>query len=292
MIVARMNGSSICDDRGGVGHLGRAVDLDPLAADHLDEVADVGGRRQQLEVVLALEPLAHDLHVEEPEEAAAEAEAERLRVLRLVGERRVVERQLVERVAEVLEAVGVDREEAAEDHRLDLAIALERAGRGPLRGGQRVADPQLRHVLDPCDHVSHLARLHPCDRRHHRAEEADVVDVRLGAVLHRQDPLALAKGAVEHAHVGDHAAVLVELRVEDQRPGSGPGLARGRRDAGDDRLEDVDHTLPGLRRDPHHLARLAAEQVGDLPRDPLRVGTGRSTLLSTGISSRPLSIAR
>src|SRR5436190_986081 len=70
-----------------------------------DLVLDVRGRGQQLEVVLALEPLADDVHVQQAEEAAAEAEAEGLTRLRLPGEGRVVQRQLLERVAQVLELV-------------------------------------------------------------------------------------------------------------------------------------------------------------------------------------------
>jgi hypothetical protein len=115
-------------DRARVGQLGRAADLLAPAVGQVDLVAHVRRRRQQVEAVLALQPLAHDLHVEQAEEAAAEAEAERLRGLRLPGESGVVEGQLLERVAQVFEAVGIDREEPAEDHRPDLAVALERLG--------------------------------------------------------------------------------------------------------------------------------------------------------------------
>ena len=45
---------------------------------HLDFVFDARSGRQQFQVVLALEPLLDDLHVQQPEEATAEAEAERL----------------------------------------------------------------------------------------------------------------------------------------------------------------------------------------------------------------------
>ena len=96
----------------------------------MDVVLDVRGRGEQLEVVLALEPLAHDVHVQQAEEAAAEAEAERLARLGLPGERGVVERQLLERVAQVRELVGLDREQPAEHHRLDLAVAGQRLGGG------------------------------------------------------------------------------------------------------------------------------------------------------------------
>ena len=87
-----------------------------------------GHRGEQLEVVLALQALAHDVHVQQAEEAAAEAEAERVGGLGLPRQRRVVEHQLLERVAQVGVVVGVDREQAAEDHRLDLAVAGQRLG--------------------------------------------------------------------------------------------------------------------------------------------------------------------
>ena len=161
----------------------------------VDLVLDVGRGGEQLQVVLALEPLAHDVHVEQAEEAAAEAEAERLAGLGLPRQRGVVERQLLERVAQVGELVGVDREEAAEDHRLDLAVARQRLrGRARL-GRERVAHAQQRDVLDAGDQVADLAGVERVDRRHVRAEEADLVGVGLGAGLHREQPVALACSA-------------------------------------------------------------------------------------------------
>ena len=50
----------------------------------VDVVLDVRHRRDEVEIELALEPLLHDLHVQQAEEAAAEAEAERGRRLGLV----------------------------------------------------------------------------------------------------------------------------------------------------------------------------------------------------------------
>ena len=63
-------------------------------------VLDVRHGGDEIEIELALEPLLHDLHVQQAEEAAAEAEAERRRRLGLVVQRRVVELQLLERVAQ------------------------------------------------------------------------------------------------------------------------------------------------------------------------------------------------
>jgi len=99
-----------------------------------------------------------------------------------------------------------------------------------------VADPEPRHILDPCDQIPDLAHVERIRRSHLRREEADVVDLGLGAGLHRADRLPLRERAVDHADIRDHAPVLIELGVEDERPGAacrGPrpeaGLARSAR---------------------------------------------------------------
>ena len=87
---------------GRLGQVARAVD-EPLGAVAAGAaVDDRRRRRDEVEVVLALEALLHDLHVQEPEEAAAEAEAHRVVDLGLELERGVVELQLAERLAQVL----------------------------------------------------------------------------------------------------------------------------------------------------------------------------------------------
>ena len=74
--------------------LGRVVDVDGLAVAR-DHFVDHGRRaRDQVELVLALEPLLHDVHVQQAEEPAAEAEAERRRHLGLVVQRRVIQLEL------------------------------------------------------------------------------------------------------------------------------------------------------------------------------------------------------
>ena len=89
--------------------------------------------RDQVHVELALEPLLDDLHVQQPEEPAAEAEAERDGGLRLVEERGVVEAQLFERVAQLGVLVPFDRVEAGEHHRLQFLEARERLRRSAAR---------------------------------------------------------------------------------------------------------------------------------------------------------------
>src|SRR4029079_2408430 len=109
------------------------------------------------EVEFPLEPLAHDLHVEKPEESAAKAEAERLRGFGLVKERRVVELQLLERVAELGVVVRVGRIQAGENRWLDVLVAWQRLGGAVARTREGVANTQAADVLQACDDIADLS---------------------------------------------------------------------------------------------------------------------------------------
>ena len=152
-----------------------------------------------------------------PEEAAAEAEAERGRVLGLEGERGVVQAQLLHRVAQVRVLVGVGREEAGEDHRLGLGEARSGSAVGRRDLGDRVADARRVEVLDVAPEGADLADR---ERRHLlglRAEDAERLDVGLEARAHRADLHARLELAVDDAHERRHAAVGVVPGVEEQR---------------------------------------------------------------------------
>ena len=133
MMVADSIGSSMWSMPAGVGQLGRVVDVElgPVGEEGPVLHARRGG--DQREVELALEALADDLHVQQAEEAAAEADAQGVGGLGLEGEAGVVELELVEGVAQVGQLVAVDRVEPAEDHGLGVPVAGQRLGGAVLR---------------------------------------------------------------------------------------------------------------------------------------------------------------
>ena len=126
MMLRSIHGSRIASISPGLGQVGRIVDHAQLAAAHLNLVLHRWRGRQQVEVVLALQPFLDDLHVEQAEEAAAEPESERRRRFRQVGERRVVELEALERIAQDREILAVDRIESGEHHRLGGPVARQR----------------------------------------------------------------------------------------------------------------------------------------------------------------------
>ncbi len=115
-----MIGSRISPMRAGIGQVGRIVDLHHLAVGPQNLVDDRRRGGDQVQVVLALEALLDDLHVQHPEEAAAEAEAQGLGGLRLVEQGRIVEPQLPQGIAQILVVVRDHRVESGEHPRLHL----------------------------------------------------------------------------------------------------------------------------------------------------------------------------
>ena len=91
-----------------------------------DLVAHAGSGGDEVEAELAFEALLNDLHVEQAEKAAAEAEAESDGAFRLEEERRIVQAQLLESFAELRVLVRIYGVESGEHHGLDFFEAGER----------------------------------------------------------------------------------------------------------------------------------------------------------------------
>ncbi len=144
-------------DVGGIGPTRGVIDLDDGAIGEVDFVADAGRGGDEVEVEFALEALLDDLHVEQAEEAAAEAEAEGDGGFRLEEEGGVVELELFERVAEQGVLVRVDGVDAGEDHGLDFFKAGEGVRGGARVFGDGVADAGVGDVLDGGDEEADFA---------------------------------------------------------------------------------------------------------------------------------------
>ena len=162
--------------------------------------------------------------MQQAEEAAAEAEAERGGGFHLEREAGVVEPQLAHRRAQRFEVVGVDREQAAEHHGDRRLEARQHVGDRLPVVGDGVADAGVGHFLDRGGDEADLAGAEFVDLRHLRREEADALDVIGGVGAHHADALALLHHAVDDAHQHHDAEIDVVPAIDQQR------LQRGRRD--------------------------------------------------------------
>ena len=115
--------------------------------------------------------------MQQAEEAAAEAEAQRRRAFRLEGEAGVVEAQPRHRLAQILEVGGIDREQTAEHHRLRRLEARQRLGRRVLLVRHRVADARVGHFLDRGGEEADLAGAQLRQHLLLGPEDADALDL-------------------------------------------------------------------------------------------------------------------
>src|SRR5690606_23172628 len=151
-------------------------DVDELAIGALDLVNDGRRARDEVEVVLALESLLHDVHVQEPEKAAAEAETQCTGDFGLVVQCRIVQLELRKRISERFVVVRLHGEQTGEHARLHLLETRERSARRTRIERDRVADRRSVDILDPGYDEADLACLERFARDRFRRKASELVD--------------------------------------------------------------------------------------------------------------------
>ena len=131
-----------------IRHVGGVVHFPLGAVLHLHFVDNRRRGGDQRDIVFALKPLSNDLKVQEAQEAAPEAKAQRRRRLDFMRERRIIQRQFIDRRAQVFKLRRIDREDTAEHHRHRRLIARQRLLRPCPLGRDRVTDIGIADLLD------------------------------------------------------------------------------------------------------------------------------------------------
>ncbi len=185
-------------------------------------------------------------------------------------------------LAQFLEIGGVDREQAAEDHRLDQLEAGQSLSGGPAGVGDGVADPGLGDVLDLGGDEADLAGGELGELLDLGPEGADPVDQVGGARSHEGDVLALADGAVDDPHQDDDSEIGVVPAVDQHRLQGRVAVAGRRRDPGDDRFQDLGDSDAGLGGREDGVVGGQADDVLDLLADLVDVGGGEVDLVDDG----------
>ncbi len=239
----------------------------------------LGAVAKQIQIVFTLQPLLDDLHMQQAQKAAAEAESQRHRILRLEDERGVVEAQALQGVAQQRILVAIHREQPGEDHRLGGSIASERL-RGWARGQRnRIAHLAVFHVLEARGDVANLTRRERLRGDEGRAEVAHLQHLSGAMRLHHQQAICGGDSAIDDANIGDDTLIGVILGIEDERPQRLVIGATRRRHALHHRFENLlgADALFGRRQD--GLLAGDADHILDLFDDTLRLGAGQVDLV-------------
>ena len=269
-------------DARGLGKILRATDINHLSVSLVDVIVNRGARGNEVQIELALQAFLDDFHVQQAQEAHTEAKAERHRGLGLPHQRRVVDVQLIERVTQVLIVLVIDREQARIDHGLSLAVAGKRLGAGIRRPREGIAHAHGLGVLQARDHVAHLADGQRVDRGLGRTLDAHAVDQKVALGLHHKQGIALFDGTIEDAHRSHHTAILVKVRIQNERFERSVCIALRRRNQKDDGLQQIVNALAGLARDAHGIIGGNGQIVLDLGLNLVGMGRGQVDLVDGG----------
>ena len=266
-----------------IGVVVGVVDHDDAAVgfDDFINYARQGG--DELKVKLTLKALLNDLHVQHPEEAAAEAEAECDRAFRLKRQGSVIELELFQRITQVGVFAAVLGVDAAVDHRTGGAVAGQSVGTGTGCLGHGVAHLRVGDIFDAGGEISDIA----CGKlgaglktdRTHMPDLEHLIACAGGLQQHLR---VLTHLAVNKAHEHDDAAVAIIYTIKDERFQGRIGVTAG----GGDIIHDI--VKHGLDVDAVFCADFGrihggnADDILDLVLDPLGVGGREVYLVNDG----------
>ena len=148
--------------------------------------------------------------------------------------------------------------------------------------GDRVADARVGDLLDGGGEEADLAGPELVEHLLLGAEDADALDLVGAARGHQADALALLQRAVDDAHQHDDAEIGVIPAVDQQRLERRLGVALGRGQALDDRLQHGLDVLAGLGGDRDGVGGVEADHLLDLLLDAVGVGGRQVDLVEDG----------
>ena len=211
-------GLFLLDDIAGIRVAGGVIDHLHRAVGQSQAVAHAGGGGDDVQIKLPLQTLGDDLHVQQTQEAAAEAKAQRGAGLQLKGQGGIVQLQFFQRVLQVGVFGTIGRVDAAEHHGLDLTVAGQCFCGGALCQRDGIAHAGVLHRLDAGGQVAYLTGLQLGAGSQGGGTHVTHLHQReLCAGSHHADGVAGLHCALEHADVDDDALVAVVDAVENQR---------------------------------------------------------------------------
>jgi len=262
--------------------MGRVVDLQRLAVGGVHPVDDRGRRGDEVHLEFAFQAFLDDLHMQQAQEAAAEAEAQGLGGLGLEAEGGVVELELFQRGLEVLVIVGFRGIEAAEHHGLHFLEAGHGLGGRIGRQGDGIAHAGIAQGLDAAAKEAHLTGVQFLHVRGLGREHAQAQHFIFLAGAHEAHHVAQFHPAVHHTEEHHHALVAVVPGVEDQGLEGGVQIAARRGQTVDDGFQHGVHAQTGLGGHGQGVGAVQADGFLDLFLDAVHLGAGQVDLVQHG----------
>ena len=207
--------------------------------------------------------------MQKAEEPAAEAEPQRRRCFCLEREGGIVQRQLLQRLAQSGKIVGINRKQPAEYHRYRRFEAFERRLARAAFLGDGIADTRIRNRLHAGIDEPDLAGSKLIHRRRLWREHTNAFHHMCGTCPHHANFHTLADLAMLYPHQRHHTKIGVIPAVNQQCRQRGLYIAHRRRHFFHHRFQNVRDTCPGLGACLNSVICRKADHLFDLGLHPL-----------------------
>ena len=217
-----------------IRHIMRVGDFQQRAISFQDLIGDIWSRLHEIQVGFLLQTLLDDLHVQQSEEAAAKTKPEGLAALGGEVERRIVDRQFLQRISQLFKVVPFGGRESAVDHPQRSFVARQRRRQRVARTDDRVADVHLLDIFNVADQIPHLTGDQFVAGPPLGDKLAQFQNLVSRAGLQEADFLAAFDRAIDQPDIGDGPAVAIVVAVKNHGAEDSLWIASGRRHSLDD----------------------------------------------------------
>ena len=255
-----------------IGHVCGVVQLFHRAVFHVQVINHRRRRGDQVQIIFTLQTITDHLEVQKPQEPAAEAKAQRSRGFHFRRERRVIQLQFLNGVAQVFEVVGIHGEQSTEHNGNRGFETRQRRGAGLLLVGNGITDLGVAHLFDRRGKDADLARTQFGEINHLGFQHGQLVDLVAGASAHHLDLVALLDRTVDHADQNDNAQICIIPTINQHRLERGITVPLGRGKTVHDRFQNIRNTQTAFGRDRDRVLGVNTDHVLDVFLDPIRVG--------------------
>ena len=224
----------------GIMHL---LHLTLFGVAHIRHVRHSG---DDIHIELTVQAFLDDLHMQKPQEPAAEAESQCHGTLWSECKRCIIELKFLQRCTEILIVSRIDGIDTGKHHRLHLLESLDGSITRRCHLSDGITHLYLPGVLDTRDDISHIAGTKLLTRHHIHLQHSHLIGIILHTCIEELHMVTLSDHPVHNLEICDDSPEGIEYRVKDKSLQRSLLITDRMRDALNDGIENLFYTFSSL----------------------------------------------
>ena len=242
-------------------------------------VLNRGCRSQKIEPKFTLQALLHNLHMEQSQKTYTKAKTECMAVFSFIHESGVIQGELCQRILQLFVLVGLYREQAGINHRLNIAITRKGLLATTINQRDRVANLHLRRILQTRHQIADFAHAKFITWNFSRTTNTNLFYQGMCLGSHHANVLPLFHGAIDDANQSHDTTICIKIRVEDQSGKRRIRITYGMRNVIHDRLKQIVYAYSRFSAGQHCIVCRDSKAIFDFRTNTLRFCGGKINLV-------------